>query len=143
VTSGNETTNFTSPVQAESGNGDSGDYIASYTDKNGNVQTLEVIGNGIYRSSDVKEIPEENNGLWIDRYVKKAAGSSLIVNEKRSVPISGDETTDEPQPPEKKKTETAVLIAGGAAIAAAVTGIAVSTSKIIRKSGGNKKEKNS
>ncbi|MBO4769954.1 MAG: hypothetical protein J5563_04150 [Clostridia bacterium] len=143
VTSGNETTNFTSPVQAKSGNGASEDYIASYTDKNGNVQTLEVVGNGVYRSSDVKEIPEENNGLWIDRYVKKAAGSSLIVNEKRSVPISGDETTDEPQPPEKKKTETAVLIAGGAAIAAAVTGIAVSTSKIIRKSGGNKKEKNS
>ncbi len=142
VTSKNETEKFTDPVKASLGKGAEGNYLASYTDKNGKIQTVEVVGNGVFRTCDIKEIAEEDNNNWIDRYVKRTTYNENITNVKPT--SSGDNgegsDTDDNKPQGGKKigSEKLLLAAAGAVIVAAIAGIAAFAVKIFRKDGNKK-----
>lgn len=142
VTSKNETDKFTDSVKASLGKGAEGNYLASYTDKNGKVQTVEVVGNGVFRTCDIKEIDEENNNNWIDRYVKRTSYNEVITNEKPTSSGNngeGDESDTNNKPHGHKiNSEKILLAAAGAMIVAAVAGITAFAVKIFRKNGNKK-----
>lgn len=138
VTADNKVTKFTDAVKAVKGEGESDGFLASYTTSDGRRETYEIIGNGVFRTSDVNEIEGENTGLWVERYVKKTPTKADITNPAGNPSPDGDDTsgTDAPGRDDvhgKKNTEKLILALCGGVIIAALAGITVFAVRLKKK----------
>lgn len=147
ITVENKTTKFTESVKAAKGEGEKDGYFASYTTSDGRKETFEVIGNGVYRSSDVNEVANEDTGLWIEKYVKKTDSKADIKNvaytdimgDAGDIGGDGDVTTDPENPStgdlsvKTSKTEKLILGIAGGVILLALAGIAIFGVKLKKK----------
>ena len=140
ITADNKLTKFTDAVKPAKGEGEKDGFLASYTTADGRHETYEVIGNGVFRTSDVNEIESENTGMWTERYVKKTPTKADIKNpagnpspDSNGDSTSGTDTSDVTDKPARKNGEKLILALSGAVILAALAGITVFAVRLKKK----------